>query len=152
MDMNAGSIIGISLVGGVIGTLCMTIFLQIITKTGVANADMVRALGSLFTKSLKSSFSVGIVIHFTSGIIFAFIYTLVINALGLNGIIKAISAGTIMGFIQGGIVCFVLVTSVAENHPLPDFQEAGFSVAAVHWIGHIIYGFFVGLMVGLITI
>jgi hypothetical protein len=151
MDISFGTVVGVSLIAGVIGTAGMTIFLQIITKTGVANADMVRALGSLFTKSLDSAFSVGIVIHTISGIIFAFIYAIIITSFNLQGIIKSASAGTIMGFIQGGIVGFVLVTSVAENHPLPDFQKAGFSVAVVHWLAHVIYGFIVGLIVGLIT-
>ena len=45
---------------------------------------------------------------------------------------------------------FVLVTAVAENHPLPEFQQAGFSVAVAHWAAHIVYGFVVGLTIGVI--
>jgi hypothetical protein len=87
MDFTFGSIFGISVIGGIIGTLGMTIFFQIITKTGVANADMVRALGSLFTKSLDSVFKVGIVIHFLSGIVFAFFYSIIINLLDIHRLI-----------------------------------------------------------------
>ena len=72
MNTSIGNIIGIALIAGILGTACMTLFLQIITKLGIANADMVRAIGSLFTKTLKSAFSFGITLHMVSGIIFAY--------------------------------------------------------------------------------
>jgi hypothetical protein len=150
MNISFGNLITTALIAGIFGTASMTIFLQIISKTGVANADMVRALGSLFTKSLDSAFSVGIIIHSISGLFFAFLYTIVITALNIHGVPSCAGSGTLIGFIHGGIVSFLLVASVAERHPLPEFQKAGFSVAAAHWIAHIIYGFIVGIVIGLI--
>ena len=150
MNTSIGNIVGIALIAGILGTACMTMFLQIITKMGVANADMVRAIGSLFTKTLKSAFSFGIILHIISGIIFAFLYTYVIIIFNIHGVLSVTGSGILIGFIHGGIVGFVLVTAVAENHPLPKFQKAGFSVAIAHWTAHIVYGFIVGLTIGVI--
>ena len=55
-----------------------------------------------------------------------------------------------MGFIQGAVVGFVLVAAVAENHPLPEFRQAGFSVALAYWAGHLVYGFLVSAVFYLI--
>ena len=148
--ISIGSLVGISLIAGIIATAGMTIFLQVVSKTGIANADMVRALGSLFTKKLDNAFGVGLTIHTISGIFFAFFYTLAITALNVHGLPSSIGSGILIGFIHGGVVSFLLVASVAENHPLPQFQKAGFSVAAAHWIAHLIYGFIIGLTIGLI--
>ena len=65
------------------------------------------------------------------------------NLLKNNNLIFKYSSGD----KSGG---FVLVAAVAESHPLPEFREAGFSVAVAHWFGHIIYGLMVGAVIGLI--
>ncbi len=149
MNTSISNIISTAVIAGIFGTSGMTIFLQIISKSGIANADMVRAIGSLFTKKLDSAFSFGIILHLISGIIFAFLYTFAILGLNVHGIASSIGSGTIIGFIHGGVVSFVLVTAVAEHHPLPEFQKAGFSVAVAHLVGHMIFGFIVGLIIAL---
>jgi hypothetical protein len=37
---------------------------------------------------------------------------------------------------------------LAEHHPVERFQNAGFQVAIVHFIAHIIYGSLIGLIAG----
>jgi len=44
---------------------------------------------------------------------------------------------------------FLLVVIVAEHHPIEQFHGAGFEVAIAHFVGHVIYGILVGLVVGL---
>jgi hypothetical protein len=44
---------------------------------------------------------------------------------------------------------FILVIAVAEHHPLPEFREAGFTVAVAHVVGHVVYGALVGLVLGM---
>ena len=143
-------IIWIAIWAGIIGTAGMEILLQSITKSGMANADMARAVGSLFTRKLENSYRIGIMIQTISGIIFAFLYAIIIVFFNVHGFLSCAGAGTLIGFIHGAIVGFVLVAAVAESHPLPEFREAGFSVAVAHWFGHIIYGLMVGAVIGLI--
>ena len=59
------------IVAGVIATGGMTAFLWSINRTGWTNADMVRAVGSLATKSYDNALRVGLIVHFVNGIIFA---------------------------------------------------------------------------------
>ncbi len=150
MDQIAISrIIWLAIWAGIVGTAGMEILLQSITKSGMANADMARAVGSLFTKSMSNAYKFGIIIQTFSGIIFAFLYTLVIVYFNVHGFLSSAGAGTLIGFIHGAVVGFVLVAAVAESHPMKEFREAGFSVAVAHWIGHLVYGLLVGVVIGL---
>ncbi len=143
-------IVWLAVWSGIIGTAGMEIFLQRITKSGVANADMSRAIGSIFTKTIESAYGFGIVIQTLSGIIFAFFYTLAIVYFNIHGYLGNALAGLLIGFIHGAVVGFILVSAVAEHHPLPEFREAGFNVAVAHWAGHLVYGFLVGSVIGLL--
>ena len=138
-----------SLVSGIIATIGMTLSLNAITKSGVANADMIRAVGSLFTKSLDNAEKVGLIIHFSVGIIFGFLYTFAIQLFLVHGFINNVGAGALIGFIHGAVVSFLLVAAVAEHHPMKEFQDAGFAVAAAHWIAHLFYGLLIGIVLGL---
>ncbi len=149
-NITFGHIIWVALWAGIVGTIGMEIILQGITKSGIANADMTRAVGSIFTKSLTNSYRIGLVLQTFSGIIFAFIYTLAFVLFDVKGFLSCVGAGVLLGFIHGAVVGFILVAAVAENHPLPEFRQAGFSVAVAHWVGHLVYGLLVGVMIGLI--
>jgi hypothetical protein len=127
----------------------MTGLLAAITKSGIANADMVRAIGSLFTKSLESSFKVGFLADILAGIIFAAFYVFVVISFEIHGLLSSIGTCMLISFIHGVVVSFLLVAAVAKHHPLKQFKQAGFSVAAAHWAAHLFYGFLVGLVIGL---
>lgn len=148
--ISPGAFVWLGIISGIIATSGMTLLLSAITRSGAANADMVRAVGSLFTKSLNNSFQVGLIIHYISGIFFALVYTWIIITFQVQGFLSILGAGILIGFIHGAVVSFVLVAAVAENHPLKEFQDAGFSVAAAHWAGHLVYGLLIGTMIGLI--
>ncbi len=149
LNISLAEFVSMSLVSGIIATTGMTILLTAITKSGIANADMVRAVGSLFTKSLENSLQTGIIIHFVTGIIFAFLYTFAIQAFEVQGFLSNVGSGVLIGFIHGAVVSFLLVASVAEHHPVTEFQKAGFSVAVAHWAAHLFYGFLIGFILGL---
>lgn len=138
-----------SLISGLIATTGMTLLLNAITKSDIANADMVRAVGSLFTKSPDNAFRTGMIMHFSVGIIFGFLYTFAIQAFEVQGFLSNVGSGLLIGFIHGAVVSFLLVAAVAEHHPLPEFQKAGFSVAVAHWAAHLFYGLLVGIVSGL---
>lgn len=138
-----------TIVAGIVGTAGMSLTMWLITKSGIANAGMIRAIGSLFTKSYDNSFNPGIVIHFISGILFAFLYVILISIFAPTSLVAAIGTGAMIGVFHGVAFAFLLVIMVAEHHPIEQFRAAGFEVAIAHLVGHIIYGILVGLVVGL---
>lgn len=137
---------------GLLGTGGMSLVMWLITRSELANADMIRAIGSIFTRSYENSFKPGIIIHFVAGIVIAFIYILLINLLSPSSLAYFILAGAMIGLFHGVAFSFVLVISVAEHHPLETFREAGSEVAVAHLAGHIIYGLIVGTVVGVLNI
>ena len=137
---------------GIIGTGGMSLFMWLITRSGMTNADMIRAIGSIFTHSYENSFKPGLIIHLITGTIIAFIYILLINLFSPTSIAYFILTGAMIGLFHGVAFSFLLVVSVAEHHPLERFREAGSEVAVAHLVGHIIYGLIVGTAVGLLNI
>jgi len=139
----------VSVVAGVIGTTGMTVFLWIITKLDVVHVDMVRAIGSMFTKSLESATGVGLIAHYITGIILAFFYVLILSIIDISNVFQAVVISSTIGFIHGFIVSFMLVVAVGEHHPLEQFRQPGLTVAVGHYAGHLVYGFLVGLAAGI---
>ncbi len=139
----------VTAMAGVIGTAGMSIALWGISHTGIANAAMIRAIGSLFTRSYEDSFGLGLTVHFIVGIIIAFVYIALISLLEPVSLAGAIAYGGMIGLAHGVAFGFLLVVAVAEHHPLEQFRKAGLEVAIAHFIGHVIYGVLVGAVVGL---
>jgi len=136
-------------VAGLVGTGGMTLLMYLLTRTGFTNAAMVQAIGSMLTKSLENALMVGTLLHIVSGVIFAMIYTIGFNFFQLDGLIVLTLVGLGYGTAHGFVLSFILVSSVAEHHPLDEFREAGLAVAVAHLLGHIVYGALVGFVVGL---
>lgn len=145
-SISIGEIIWVGIVAGIVGTIGMTIFLSLVTKTGIAHADMVRAIGSLLTKSLNNAFNIGILVHTGWGILFGIIYVFILVNFNLTGFLLIVSIGMVIGFIHGFAVSLLLVVAVAEHHPLEQFRNPGFAVAVAHFIAHLIYGTLVGFI------
>lgn len=129
-----------TVIAGVIGTGLMTFAMLFIHESGWARADMIRALGASVTKSYERSLTPGLLIHITSGVLFAFPYVFVIGGLDLVSIGAKVATGALIGFVHGFAMSFILIGVVAERHPLKQFQTAGFAVAAAHILGHVAYG------------
>ncbi|MGH7851109.1 MAG: hypothetical protein ACREOP_12495 [Thermodesulfobacteriota bacterium] len=134
---------------GVIGTAGMSIALWGVSHAGIANAAMIRAIGSLFTRSYDDSFGLGLTVHFIVGIILAFVYIALISLFEPESLAGAIAYGGMIGLAHGVAFGFTLVVAVAEHHPLERFRKAGLEVATAHLIGHVIYGVLVGAVAGL---
>jgi len=134
------------ILAGIVSTFVMIVFLELVTRTKLANADMVRAIGSIVTGSYDRSLVPGLIIQFGFGIVFSFVYFGVLSyfnsSIGLNGVL----GGGLMGLFHGIVVGFVGVVTVAEHHPLERFRQTGFTVAAAHVFGHVVYGLSVGII------
>jgi uncharacterized membrane protein YagU involved in acid resistance len=133
----------IPIIAGSIATAGITAFMWLVNKSGLANADMVRAVGSLFTRSREDALKIGLIIHFLAGIIISTFYLLVLTMLPLTTPLETVAVGGIIGFIHGFAFSFFLVI-LAENHPLPEYQQADFQVAVAHILGHVVYGLLIG--------
>ncbi len=132
---------------GFIATTGITAVLWAINKTGWTNADMVRAIGSFFTKSQKNALGIGLAIHFVNGIIIAAVYLHALSILRPANFGLEIYFGGLIGFGQGLIVGWCIVR-FADVHPVEQFQDADFQVAAAHVAGHIVYGMLMGAAFG----
>jgi hypothetical protein len=137
-----------ALVAGVLGGMAMEGVLWLIGRGGWAKADMIVALGSMFTKSRETAWRVGAWMHFAAAIGFAIGYTLLMHALGATQMPWSAALGVGAGFLHGLIVSLGLVWVVAEQHPLEEFNEAGLAIGLSHIVGHVVYGAVVGLVVG----
>ena len=139
------------LIAGLLGTSMMSLVMWLINKKNLANADMIRAIGSIFS-SYEESFSTGIRIHYVVGIALAFIYIALISLLKPSGLWGYVGIGAMIGLFHGVAFAFVLIVAVAEHHPLEKFRNAGLEVALAHLLGHIFYGLIVGLVAGIFAI
>ena len=83
-------------IAGVAGTILMSIVMTLIHRIGWTNADMVRALGALVTKSYENSLLPGLAIHYAAGALIAIPYTLILNSLGeLSPVALAVVGGAL---------------------------------------------------------
>ena len=134
---------------GVAGSILMSLVMGLISRAELANADMVRALGGLLTRSRQNAFPVGLLIHLAAGALFAIPYTWILRSSGIEALPAQVVMGAALGLFHGAAMSFVLLAVVSDKHPLPEFREVGFEVAAAHVVGHVAYGAGVGLACGL---
>jgi uncharacterized membrane protein YagU involved in acid resistance len=139
----------LTIIAGLIGTGGMTLAMWLIQKSGMANADMVRAIGSIFTRNLDESLTPGLIIHFIIGSLIAFIYVILISLFHPTSVGATIGTGAMIGLFHGVAFSFLLVVAVAEHHPIEQFRNAGLEVALAHLVGHVIYGLLVGTVIGI---
>jgi len=138
-----------SIVAGILGGLAMELVMWLICRSGWAQGNMVIAVGSMVTKSHEKALSTGAIIHASSAVGFAMVYAFAMRELGLAHFPISLYAGLGFGVIHGLIVSLMLVWVVAVQHPLEEFQKAGFAVGLSHFAGHVAYGGLVGLVIGL---
>ena len=133
---------------GFIATGGITFVLWAINKSSWTNADMVRAVGSFFTRSYHNALQVGLFIHFIAGMVIAGVYLHVLSILNPAGILSLIFIGGFIGFGHGFVVSYGIV-KFAHLHPLEEFRKADYQVAIAHIIGHVVYGLMMGLIFGI---
>lgn len=162
--METGISLGIvvrGLAAGLAGTAAMYACMWMINRSGLAKANMPRALGSLITKDQATALIPGVAIHFGAGSILGVAYALFLRLfpvqefsmgplfgyqeLMLGSVFASAAVGLFAGVLHGLVVSAALVVLVAERHPVPEFREAGFEVAGAHVAGHLVYGLIVGL-------
>jgi len=150
--MSAASLVGRfllwSTLAGVLGAAAMVLVLWAFTCSGLANARLIIAVGSLLTRSYEKAMLVGGFVHLSAGIFFAQIYTYIMVAIGHPGIGTNLICGAAIGMFHGLIMSLILVAAVADAHPIEEFQQRSFAIALSHWVAHVAYGLVVGAVIG----
>lgn len=133
---------------GIIATGAMSSFLWIITGLGIMNVDMIRAIGSIYTRSEDKAILPGMMMHFTAGIIFSYFYFFMfkIFPMSIEVPIMYVVLSFIVSMMHGLIVSLLLVVLVASHHPVEKYQKAGFGVAVYHFLAHLVYGLVLGIL------
>lgn len=133
---------------GLTATFAMTVFMQWVHKAGYANADMVRAIGSLITKNYEKAFWPGVLIKFSTGALFGLLYAGVASVLPVPEITDSVLviAMTSIGSFHGLAVGVLLTILVAEHHPLEQYRNAGGGVVLTHVLGHLVFGLVLGFL------
>lgn len=140
------------LIAGLVGTILMNASMWFIHRSGWANADMTRALGSMVTHRYEGSFGPGLLIHLLGGIVFAVPYLLILRSTGFTPLSASLAVGGALGAFHGLSMSYILMALVAERHPVERFRSAGPDVGAAHIVGHIAYGLGVGLAAWLLGV
>ncbi len=135
-----------TILAGLLSTAAMSGFLYLVHFSGAANADMIRALGSMLTKNFDNAMLAGLVTHAISGVMFAFPYAIVLGLAPVSGYATT-AVGGLVGFFHGFVFSFMLIALIAESHPIERFRNAGVSVAVVHLLAHVVYGSMMGFAV-----
>ncbi len=118
------------------------------TQSGLANAKLIIAVGSLLTRSYEKAAQVGCFVHLAAGVFFAQVYTYIMVAIGHPGIGTNLLCGGAIGMLHGLIMSLILIAAVADAHPIEEFQQRSFAIALSHWVGHVAYGLVVGAVIG----
>ncbi|MFT3867153.1 MAG: hypothetical protein QM715_01525 [Nibricoccus sp.] len=137
---------------GLLGAAAMTVTMWAISSTRWARTNMIVAVGSLLTKSRDNAFLVGLFLHGISAVVFGIVYGLLLLAVGLANWPAALFAGGGLGVFHGLVVSLSLCWLVAEQHPVEEFRHVSIAVAFTHFVGHVVYGAVVGLVVALVPL
>ena len=134
----------IPLLGGLAGTAAMTLLLEIPKWFRIGNIDIIRAAGSLITRKQENSFLPGLIIHFSAGIIFAYVY---IFLLSFSHIPINPLSGLFLGGIHGALIMLLVSIMILEHHPIAIYHERGPMTGFAQLLAHMVYGLVVGTVV-----
>ncbi|HVQ20497.1 MAG TPA: DUF6789 family protein, partial [Terrimicrobiaceae bacterium] len=132
------------LVGGILGTVAMSALLLLPRWLGMGKIDVIPAVGALITGRTENAFSIGYIVHFVSGIFFAYFYWAVLLLMKLPVVWWMFGMA---GFIHGIVVMLLVCITVMEHHPISRYHERGPMTGLAQLLAHIVYGVVVGVVV-----
>lgn len=149
VSLSISTYAALSVVAGVAGAIAMYIVMRLLNTWNWAHGDMIVAVGSMITKRRENGFGVGALVHLATGVIFAFLYLLGLAKLGFVHFPASVISGLFIGSLHGSAVALALVWVASDRHPLEEFQRASLAVGTLHFIGHCVFGFVVGVVIAL---
>jgi hypothetical protein len=142
------------IVGALIGTLLMTALMESAQAAHLTRMSIPFLLGSVVSERRATIRVVGSAMHLANGVIFAFAYLLLFEALGRS----EIWLGALAGFLHGCLALMILLPVLQDVHPrmasdergpdpTPMLQPPGFlarnygrGTPLVTLLGHVLYG------------
>lgn len=105
--------IGILILGGFAGTLILSALMALSRPLGLSRVDLPFLLGTLITPNRNKAPWIGFFLHLFIGWIFAFLYGIVFETMG----IKTWWFGMIIGFVHGVFVLSIGLEVLGFLHP-----------------------------------
>jgi hypothetical protein len=146
------NIIG-AIIAGIVGTIVITMVMEMAPKMGMPKMDMVGMLGAMF--SPQSNRTLGLVIHLMMGVVFAIVYALLWNlGIGTQGLlwgaIFGIGHWLVAGSMMGGMPMMHagIKAGVIEAPGIFMLKNGGLMAFMGGLMGHIIFGLVVALVYG----
>lgn len=150
MDLNVIA----AVVAGLVGTAVMTILMIVAPQMGMPKMDMPALLGSMF--GAPGNKTLGLVMHFMMGIVFAVIYAALFSTIAgtsiiLLGALFGVAHWLVVGLMTGMMpMLHVGIKSGQVQAPGIYMTGLGGMLGFVGGLmGHIVFGLVVGLVYGL---
>ena len=131
-------------IAGTIAIFFMSLVMALFNFFKLAEADMIRAVGSLLTRKVSNAFFPGLIIQIIMSVFFTLIYGFLFNLLPQKYLIHIPAIGAGFGLFHGGVVSWAIASIVSDYHPVKRFQEAKLEEALAHTVGHIVFGLVIG--------
>jgi hypothetical protein len=133
-------------VDGIIGSLVMSILMWLITNSGLANCNMIGAIGSMLTEDRNKENIYGAAIYLAGGISFSIIYNLLLSEIFVKSPYFMISASVFIGFVHGLVVSYAIIAVFSFRHTNRRFQNVSIGIGIAHLVAHMFFGFTVGVL------
>ena len=131
---------------GLVGVLLMFSVMWLITNSGLANCNMVGAIGSMLTPDRKRENLYGLAIYVAGGLFFTFVYNFMFEATNIESTNFTLVLSLFLGFIHGLIVSYAIIAVFSLGHRDDRFREVSIGIALAHLVAHVIFGFCLGFL------
>lgn len=142
----------LTLFAGTLGIAGMSLLLLLSTRSGFIKTDMIREIGSIYTKSYDSALLPGAAMHLAAGAVIALIYIAFVSPFFSCSIVSSIGMGAVTGLLCGIAVSSLLLVLIKKHYPIKHLHEFSFEVAAVYLIGCAVYGVILGVVAGIMHV
>lgn len=129
---------------GLVGTGVMTLLMALGPSMGMARMDMLGTLGTMFVPEGAAARTLGGVLHFGMGVVFAAVYGLLWRS-GVGTVSPG--WGLVFGAVHG-IVAAAVMPAMRAMHPRRPELPTGSKAAMGIVLGHAVYGLVVAWVYG----
>jgi uncharacterized membrane protein YagU involved in acid resistance len=120
----------------------MTALIYMGPMMGMPKMDMIGMLGKMFTGNTGVAYTLGTILHFMMGAIFAIIYAW-LWSLGLGS--SAWGWGIVYGVVHGLVATMVMPMMIRMHPRPPEMQMNAMAVVGI-LMGHAVFGLIVALV------